>query len=173
MSLRVAGQASDFTTDPNIILLNYIKDTSYWTNAESEAPNNNLVNFATNFGGGTFGDSVASNMAKVNHVIVRPTTTRIARATIGNNRYRYNDFHDIFIISTGPSCLDKLWKMEKKVLNRLVPNPTGLSGGVQIQLITQITRLPVGTKLGHLTVDGSHIVASQVIVNLLYDKVVV
>lgn len=128
-TLKVAGQTTDFTADPNKSLKDILLNNWPPGGASGDA---DLKIFDINtapqgvkiltkwYDGSTFFE-----------VAVLPAIVVQKIKTLGAQRFEYRDFHDIHVFAKGNNGKDKRWKMEKEIeniINTRVPNPiTGVS----------------------------------------------
>lgn len=114
--MKVAGQATDFATDPNIQLKTEL--TANWNGANISAA---TIKFGT-----AWWDAQKTNQI---HVIPQDCPTR----RLGN-QWEYKDIHEIHLFSTN---LDRKWKMELEVKRILIENATSIQAeGIQWATVT-------------------------------------
>ena len=161
MSIRVAGQGTDFATDPNIVILNLLKDN--WPAGGAAGDTELQIHSVSN----PTGVKIATGWWDGNpyyQIHVRPTDHDVQTQVLGANRWRYHDRHDVHIFAKGNNAKDKRWKLEKEVLQQL-----------------HLKENAPGTGLSWMQVDGpqelpeedarSEVAHSVVRVTLYYHKV--
>ena len=133
-TLKVAGESSDFTVDPNISLLNLLKNNWPIGGASGDS---DLVAMVQAGDGTLSGVKFGTAWFSANpyyQIHVRPSTVNQKPRTLGGTRFAYHDYHQIHVFAKGSNAKDKRWKMEKEIeniLNTRVGNPiTGVSFSV-------------------------------------------
>ena len=128
MSIVVAGQSTDFTEDPNISIMNLLKNNWPLTGAQGD-PDLQLFDSATNRSGVKVGTSWwdAQTFFQVH---VRPMAQVVRTKTLGAQRWQYKDFHQIHIFAKGNNAKDKRWKMEQEVMRILHLNEANPATGI-------------------------------------------
>lgn len=138
MVWHVAGQESDFTTDPNIYLLNMLK--SKWSADGVDGDRDlrvmdadgNGVRFATDW----------FNSRSWYQIIVKPSSRSMSKITLGSRGYfECRSYHTIHLFAKGRSARDKIWKMEKEVERIIAESMVDMPGGIQLLLLEDFRRL--------------------------------
>lgn len=155
MGWHVAGQESDFTTDPNIHLLNLIKGR--WNvNGADDDPDLKVmdahgygVRFATDW----------FNSRVWYQIIVKPLSKSMNKITLGSKGYfEYRSHHAIHIFAKGRSARDKIWKLEKEVERIMAESMIDMSEGIQLVLLEDFRRLPVEDPAGDIEHSMANVV---------------
>jgi len=115
--IKLAGQAADFSEDPNITILNILKNG--WPAGGASGDAELKIHSVTNPTGVLIGTAWWSG-SPYYQVHVRPVDEDVKLKTLGYSRWRYFDSHDVHIFAKGGSGKDKLWKLEKEVMKQLM-----------------------------------------------------
>jgi hypothetical protein len=142
MTLHIAGRDSDFITDPNIHLLNMLKNNWNPNGADNDSElkvldeANNASTTGVRFSVDWF------NGSSWYQIIVKHLNTTINKITLGSKGYlEHNSYHAIHIFAKGKNALDKIWKLEKEIERILALNMLNMPEGIQLALLQDFKRL--------------------------------
>lgn len=161
-TVNVAGQSTDFTTDPNIILHDILKDNWPAGGASGDAELKKF-DIDTNRSGVFFGTGWYATEHDY-EIHVRPLATTVKTKTLGAQRWEYTDSHDIHIFARGNNGKDKLWKLEKEVLKQILLKQAQPHAFIPILYPTGPQRIPVDD-------DDMQLYHSVITVEFKYQKV--
>ncbi|MEM3034646.1 MAG: hypothetical protein QXL23_03315 [Candidatus Nitrosocaldus sp.] len=156
MVWHVVGQESDFNTDPNIHLLNLLRNR--WSvNGADNDPDLKVMNthghgvrFATDW----------FNARVWYQIIVKPLSRNMSKVTLGSKGYfECRSHHIIHIFAKGRSARDKIWKLEKEVERIIAESMVDMQDSIQLVLLEDFRRLPVEDPAG----DVEHSIANVVL----------
>lgn len=103
-----AGQTTDFDKDPNISLMELLRDN--WDIPVGSLSPNTPVKEELKFG-----TTWETNTKSWYSIHVRREPNDVIPKIIGFKRFRHKDNHDVHLFARGKGGKDKLWKMELEV----------------------------------------------------------
>ena len=162
MSINVAGQVSDFLTDPNVILLDLLKDNWPAGGASGDAELKKF-DITTEPAGVFFG----TGWYTANHdyeIHVRPLANTAKTKTLGAQRWEFTDSHDVHIFARGNSGKDKLWKLEKECMKQILLKQANPHAFIPILYPEAPKRIPIED-------DDMQLYHSVITVEFRYQKV--
>lgn len=116
-NLVVAGQAADFSTHPNITLMNILSDN--WPSGGA-AGDEVLKKFhITNVPQGVKIGTEYWDGSTFMQIAVRQGEIVTNTKVIGSTRWSYEDRHEVHIFTKGGSGIDRLWKLGKECMKWL------------------------------------------------------
>ncbi len=142
MTLHIAGRNKDFSIDPNVHLLNILKNNWNINGADND-PDLKVSDETSNTTNGVRFSMDWFNGSSWYQIVVKHLNTIINKITLGSKGYfEYNSYHAIHIFAKGKNALDKIWKLEKEIERILALNMINMPEGIQLVLLQDFKRLP-------------------------------